>query len=85
MENFLHDAATNNLSDLSVDGEPLVVSEREAKDAKVRRSTFPGKLLFSARKSSSAGAAAGGGKERPGARVHTNHPSLSLSLSHTNT
>uniref|UniRef100_A0A182LTF5 Ras-associating domain-containing protein n=1 Tax=Anopheles culicifacies TaxID=139723 RepID=A0A182LTF5_9DIPT len=62
MENFLHDAATNNLSDLSVDGEPLVTvsHEREPKDAKVRRSTFPGKLLFSARKATPAGPGAVG-------------------------
>uniref|UniRef100_A0A182KG88 Ras-associating domain-containing protein n=1 Tax=Anopheles christyi TaxID=43041 RepID=A0A182KG88_9DIPT len=68
MENFLQDAATNNLSDLSVDGEPLVTmtpNDPEPKDAKVRRSTFPGKLLFSSRKASSAGANASG-KDKPG-------------------
>uniref|UniRef100_A0A182PHI5 Ras-associating domain-containing protein n=1 Tax=Anopheles epiroticus TaxID=199890 RepID=A0A182PHI5_9DIPT len=77
MENFLHDAATNNLSDLSVDGEPLVVAaanepDDSKHDAKVRRSTFPGKLLFSARKASgAAGATASSGKEKP-ARVLKN-------------
>ncbi|XP_049542085.1 uncharacterized protein LOC125955159 [Anopheles darlingi] len=75
MENFLHDAATNLSDDLSVDGEPLVtengatvVSSGRDKDRgrssegkeKVRRSTFPGKLLFSARKDNSAGNGSGG-------------------------
>ncbi|XP_035789049.1 uncharacterized protein LOC118465187 [Anopheles albimanus] len=75
MENFLHDAATNLSDDLSVDGEPLVTENgapvascgrekdrgrpSEGKE-KVRRSTFPGKLLFSARKATSAGGGNGG-------------------------
>uniref|UniRef100_A0A182QT57 Ras-associating domain-containing protein n=1 Tax=Anopheles farauti TaxID=69004 RepID=A0A182QT57_9DIPT len=68
LENFLHDAAATggggHLSDVSVDGEPLVAEVRDTKDpAKVRRSTFPGKLLFSAKRGSSS--AAGASKDRP--------------------
>ncbi|KFB35581.1 AGAP005601-PA-like protein [Anopheles sinensis] len=82
MENFLHDAATgSHLSDLSVDGEPLVSAATAAGGAegagngakddpkeKGRRSTFPGKLLFSARKVASAGS----DKEKERGRVLRN-------------